>query len=61
MQPNSHTLSPKFTYHIVNIKPTAKGRWRKDASKFTYHIVNIKLKVIEDRYVDGMSIYISHS
>ena len=33
----------KFTYHIVNIKPTSSNCRECETVLFTYHIVNIKL------------------
>ena len=32
----------KFTYHIVNIKPSINQTYEKLKEVFTYHIVNIK-------------------
>ena len=34
----------KFTYHIVNIKPTQPPFQFAGGNLFTYHIVNIKLE-----------------
>ena len=53
--------SPKFTYHVVNIKPQLGLCLSFLAQKFTYHVVNIKLFSFFNLFIFLLNIYISRS